>query len=52
MLQIAKKKNKAAGFSFGSHFLIIGNKNIINEQDNQFAPVAIDNILGCATYGK
>lgn len=46
MLHIAKKKNNAAGFSFGRPFFIIGNNNITNEHDIQFAHVANDKMFG------
>lgn len=49
---MAKKKKSAAGFSFGSIFLMIGKSNITSEHVAQFAAVAKDRILGCATYGK
>jgi len=52
MLQIAKKKNIAAGFFPGRTYLMIGNKRITKAQDAQFAAVASDSILGCATSGK
>lgn len=39
VLQIAKKKNKDAGFWFGSLAFMIGNKRIVNAEPPQFTIV-------------